>query len=56
VILLVEDVNEAEDEDGRHVNRQRYEEHEEVPVVTPADAVVHPRAVVIENLKGDIKI
>ncbi len=30
----MEDVDEAEDEDGGHVEGQRDQEHEEVPVVT----------------------
>jgi hypothetical protein len=34
VVLPVEDVDEAEDEDGGHVEGQRDQEHEEVPVVT----------------------
>jgi hypothetical protein len=33
VVLPVEDVDEAEDEDGGHVEGQRDQEHEEVPVV-----------------------
>ena len=49
--LLVKDVYEAEDENGCHVNGQRDEEHEEVAVVAPPDAVVHPRAVMVEDLK-----
>jgi hypothetical protein len=44
-------VDEAEDEDGGHVDGQRDEEHEEVAVVPAPDAVVHPRAVVVENLQ-----
>jgi hypothetical protein len=34
VVLPVEDVDETEDEDGGHVEGQRDQEHEEVPVVT----------------------
>ena len=41
---------EAEDEDGSHVNGERDEKHEEVAVITTTDAVVHPGAVVVENL------
>ena len=44
-------VNETEDKDGGHVHRQRDEEHEEVAVIPAADAVVYPRAMVIEDLK-----
>jgi hypothetical protein len=33
------------------VDGQRDEEHEEVAVVPAPDAVVHPRAVVVENLR-----
>jgi hypothetical protein len=34
VVLPVEDMDEAEDEDGGHVEGQRDQEHEEVPVIT----------------------
>ena len=50
VLLLVEDVHEAEDEDGGHVNGQGDEEHEEVAIVPASDAVVDPRTVVVKNL------
>ena len=41
---------EAEDEDAHHVEGEADEEHEEVSVVPPADAVVDPGAVVVEYL------
>lgn len=50
VLLLLEDVDQREREDAQHVDRQRDQEEEEEPVVPPADAVVHPRTVVIECL------
>ena len=50
VLLLVEDVHEAEDEDGGHVNGQGDEEHEEVAIVPASDAVVDPRTVLVKNL------
>ena len=50
VLLLVEDVHQAEDEDGGHVNGQGDEEHEEVAIVPASDAVVDPRTVVVKNL------
>ena len=53
VSAVVEHVDEAEDEDGRHVEREGDEEHEEVSVVASPDAVVHPGAVVVENLRGE---
>ena len=53
VSAVVEHVDEAEDEDGRHVEREGDEEHEEVAVVAPPDAVVHPGAVVVENLREE---
>lgn len=49
-ILAVEHKHQAEHEDAQHVQGQRDEEEEEEPVVPPADAVVHPRAVVVERL------
>ena len=51
IVPVVKHVDEAEDEDGSHVNGERDQEHEEVAVIPPADAVVHPRAVVIEDLE-----
>ena len=51
VVTLVEDVDQAEDEDGGHVAREGDEEHEEVAVVAATDAVVHPGAVVVEDLQ-----
>lgn len=50
VLLLLEDVDQRERKDAQHVDRQRDQEEEEEPIVPPADAVVHPRAVVIEGL------
>ena len=50
--LVLEDVDEGEDEDGRHVNRERDEEHEKITVVATTDAVVHPGAVMIKNLNA----
>jgi len=44
-------VNETEDKDGGHVDRERDEEHEEVAVVPAANAVVYPWAMVIEDLQ-----
>ena len=35
IVLVVEDMYEGEDEDGGHVQGERNEEHEEVPVVPP---------------------
>lgn len=48
--IVVHYVVEAEPEYAQHVDRQRDEEEEEEPVVPPPDAVVHPRAVVVERL------
>ena len=50
-VPLVEDVDEAHDEDGGHVGREGEQEHEEVAVVSPPDAVVHPRTMVVEDLR-----
>ena len=52
VAPVIEHVDEAEDEDGCHVEREGDEKHEEIAVVAPADAVVHPRAVVVKYLEG----
>lgn len=50
VAPVIEQVDEAEDEDCCHVEREGDEKHEEIAVVAPADAVVHPRAVVVKYL------
>ena len=50
VVPVVQHVHQAQHEDDGHVHRQRDEEHEEVAVVAPPDAVVHPGAVVVEDL------
>ena len=54
-ISVVKHVHEAEDEYCRHVEREGNEKHEKVAVVAPADAVIHPGAVVIEYLKEGIE-
>ncbi len=50
VLAMVEDKEQAEAKHGHDVSRQRQEEEEEVAVVPPADAVVHPRTVMVEVL------
>ena len=40
-LLVVEDEDEAEDEDADHVKREGDEEHEEVAVVSPAWNILH---------------
>ena len=47
----MDDMDETEHKDGCHVDRQRDEEHEEVAIVAPANAVVHPWTVVIKHLR-----
>ena len=51
VASVIEHVDEAEDEDCRHVQREGDEKHEEIAVVASTDAVVDPRAVVVKYLK-----
>ena len=46
----MEDVNEAEDEDGGHVDRERDQEHEEVAIISTSDALVDPRTVMVKYL------
>lgn len=53
LVHVVQHVYEAEGENADHVSRQRQQEEEEVAVVAPADAVVHPGAVVVEILPGE---
>jgi len=46
----MKDVNKTEHEDPDHVESEGDEEHEEVPVVPPPDAVVDPGAVMVKYL------
>ena len=47
--LVAEHVEHTPGEHGDHVNAEEYEKEEEVPVVPPADAIVHPWTVMIEG-------
>ena len=49
-VPVVQHVYQAQHEYRRHVHGQRDEEHEEVSVVPPADAVVDPGAVMVKDL------
>lgn len=49
-VHVLQDVDEAEGEDGHHVKGERQQEQEEVAVVSPPDAVVDPGAVMVEIL------
>jgi len=51
-LLVVEDEDQAEDEDAGHVKRERYQEHEKVAVVPPTNAIVDPWAVMIKDLNA----
>lgn len=53
---MVQDVYEAEGEDADHVNRQRQQKQEEVAVVSPPDAVVHPGTMMVKVLRGEITL
>ena len=55
-VSFMEDVDQAEDENGSHVDREGDQEHEEVAVVATADTVVYPGAVMVENLEEKEKI
>ena len=46
----MKDMNETEHEDPDHVKSEGDEEHEEVPVIPPPNAVVDPGAVVVKYL------
>ena len=51
VVPVIEHMDEAKDKYCCHVERQGDEKHEKIAIVAPADAVVHPRAVVVEYLE-----
>lgn len=48
---MVEHKEQTEGEDAHHVGAQGQQEEEEVAVVAPPDAVVHPWAVVVKVLQ-----
>lgn len=50
VILVVQDIHEAQGEHANHVNGERQQKQEEVAIVPPPDAVVHPRTVMVKVL------
>ena len=50
----MKDMDETEDEDSDHVEGERDEEHEEVPIVPAPDAVVDPGTVVVKYLNAVI--
>lgn len=52
-IHVVQDVYEAKGEDTDHVTCQRQQKQEEIAVVSPPDAVVHPRTVMVKVLRRD---
>lgn len=54
VLLLLQHVDQRQGEDAQHVDRQRDQKEEEEAIVPPADAVVHPRAVVVKGLNAVI--
>lgn len=49
-MAVIQDVHEAHGEDGNHVGAEKDQEEEEVAVVAPPYAVVHPGAVVVKRL------
>jgi len=49
-LAMEEDKEQAKAKHGHDVSRQRQEEKEEVTVVSPADAVVHPWTVMVKIL------
>ena len=51
VLLVVQDVEQAEGEHAHHVQREGEQEQEEVAVVPPPDAVVDPGTVVVKVLQ-----
>lgn len=51
-VHVLQDVDQAQGEDGHHVKGERQQEQEEVAVVPPPDAVVDPGAVMVEILSA----
>lgn len=52
LLFMMQHMNQAQDKDTNHVKAQGYQEHEEVSVIPPANAVVDPWAVVIKDLNA----
>ena len=50
-VTIVHDEDETKREDGDHVQRERHEEEEEVAIVAPTHAIVHPRTVMVKRLQ-----
>jgi len=49
-LLVVEDEDQAEDEDADHVKREGDQKHEEVAIIPPTYAIVDPGTVVVKDL------
>lgn len=50
LLFMMKHMNQAQDKDTNHVKAQGDQKHEEVSVISPANAVVDPWAVVIKDL------
>lgn len=50
LLFMMKNMNQAQDKDTNHVKAQGYQKHEKVSVISPANAVVDPWAVVIKDL------
>ena len=50
LVLVLKHIDKAEGKEAEHVDGERNKKLEEVAVVAPTDAVVHPRAVMVKHL------
>jgi len=50
LLLVMKHMDQAKYKDTNHVKTQRYQKHEEVPIVAPSNTIVDPGTVVIKDL------
>lgn len=55
LLLVVQDINQAETKHIDDVSSKRQQEEEEIAVIPPSDAVVHPRTMMVKILRGNIE-
>lgn len=53
-VAMSQHIEQTQTERVQHMHGQRHQKEEEEPIVAPADAVVHPRTVVVERLDAVI--
>lgn len=52
LLLVLQYIEQTESEYAEHMKAQWEQEEKEEPVISSADAIIHPRAMMIERLKN----